>query len=147
MSQKQQPSFKKRGARYKVSAKSERTVDDIVFDSKWESKCYVRLKDRIPEGELHLQPKFIILEKFRGPDDKMVRAVTYSADFLLGPPRVNDDDELDPLNVVIDAKGHQTDVFKLKTKFWVSRYQARLWVPKNLTQLEEAISYYEQLKQ
>lgn len=133
--------------RIKVSKAEERTVDKIVFASKLEAKFYTYLKERIPKDELHLQPEFLLQEKFRDPDGNMIRTIVYKADFLLGPPREKDDDPLHPLHVVIDAKGHLTEVFRIKAKMFMYRFRGhRLWSVKNLKGLDEAIARYMEKK-
>ena len=129
--------------RIKVSKAEERTVDKIVFASKLEAKFYTHLKKVIPEKELHLQPDFLLQEKFRDLDGKMVRSIIYRADFMLGPPRENADDPLDPKHVVIDAKGHLTDMFRIKAKMYAYKFRGnRLWAVKSLKALDEAIALY-----
>lgn len=137
---------KKKG-RYTVSSKADRTVDGIVFDSRLEARFYAYLKNRVPKGELHLQPEFLLQEKCKTPDGKAIRSISYRGDFLLGPKREGVDTPLDNnRNVVIDAKGHLTDVFRIKAKMFVFRYRAKLWTAKNIKQLEAAIQHYEELR-
>lgn len=132
--------------RYTVSAKSERTVSGIVFDSKLEARFYAYIRDRVPEGELHLQPQFLLQEKFRDSEGKAIRAIAYKADFLLGPARDGDSTPLGKRHVVIDAKGHLTDIFRIKAKMFSYRYNSKLWLVKNIKQLDEALNYYEELR-
>ena len=62
---------------------------------------------------LKLQPPFELQAKFRGTDGKMVRAITYIADF-----QYNENGRV----VVEDVKGKQTDVFKIKKKLFNEVY-------------------------
>lgn len=86
------------------------------FDSKKEAGRYVQLKLMESAGEitdLELQPRFLLQEKFtrRG---KTYRKIEYVADF-----RYRDKDG----NVIVeDAKGHKTDVYQLKKKLLLARY-------------------------
>ena len=130
--------------RYKVSAKEHRTVDDIVFDSKLEAGHYVWLKENF-KGEVHRQPEFLLQEKFRNVDGKVVLPIKYKADFLLGPSRVAIEDPLAETNIVIDSKGHLTEVFRIKAKIFMHRYDAKIWTVKNNKELEEAVHHYNQL--
>lgn len=132
--------------RYKVSSKSKRTVDGIVFDSMLEANHYTWLKKNF-KGELHLQPEFLLQPKFRNSQGKAIHPIKYKADFLLGPPRSNIEDPLHDTNVVIDSKGHLTDVFRMKSKLFQYKYNSTLWLAKNYKQLEEAVLYYEELLQ
>lgn len=81
-------------------------VDGITFDSIAESKYYRVLKDRAERGEVggvELQKPFSIL----GPKGELI--CTYKADFAFW------DHKADRFRV-IDVKGVETDVFKLKRK-------------------------------
>ena len=129
--------------RIKVSKAEERTVDGIVFASKLEAKFYTHLKVVIPKGELHLQPEFLLQEKFRDADGKMIRSIVYKSDFLLGPARKDAADALDPKNIVIDAKGHLTEVFKIKAKMFMYRHRNhKLWAVKTVKALDEVVAEY-----
>jgi hypothetical protein len=91
-------------------------VDGHKFDSKTEARRYQQLILLQRAGRisgLELQPLFELQAKFRGADGKMVRAITYIADFqYLENGRV----------VVEDVKGKQTDVFKIKKKLFLEMY-------------------------
>lgn len=132
--------------RIRVSRPEARTVDGIVFASVLESKFYTILKQQIPEGELHLQPAFLLQDSFRDVDGKAIRTITYQADFLLGPKRDNNTDPVLPENVVIDAKGHMTDIFRLKAKLFLYRYKTRLVLVKTVKQLQTVIDNYLQAR-
>ena len=128
--------------RIKVSKASERTVEGMVFASKLEAKFYTILKKTIPAGHLHLQPEFQLQEGFRDVDGKAVRPIIYKADFLLGPARKKATDPIHPDNIVIDAKGHLTDVFRLKAKMFSYKYKTRLVLVKNLKALQQVMDAY-----
>jgi hypothetical protein len=128
--------------RIKVSKAEERTVDGIVFASKLEAKFYTNLKAVIPKGELHLQPEFLLQEKFKDIEGKAIRSISYKADFLLGPPRTDPAAPLHPDNVVIDAKGHLTDVFRLKAKMFMYHYPVKLYTVTSVKALLEVVNEY-----
>lgn len=142
---KKKPEEKKTG-RIQVSAKERRTVDGIVFASMWEAKVYSHLKAIIPAEHLHLQPDFLLQEKFRDCNGKAIRAIYYRADFLLGAAREDRDGPLNDDHIVIDAKGMKTDIFKLKCKLFQHRYRnARLFLPSKKADLLEIVELYKQL--
>lgn len=100
------------------------TINDIVFDSIIESKFYIHLLEECKLGNIksfELQPKYELLTKYRRmKDNKGVRAVTYTADFLIN---TNDDKE-----IIIDVKGMQTDVFRLKRKMFECKYPNKVLI-------------------
>ena len=60
-------------------------ADGVTFDSKHEALYYELLKRKRAEGEIQnfeLQPKYILQPSFKR-DGKTVRAITYTADFLV----------------------------------------------------------------
>lgn len=87
------------------------TVDGVEFDSKKEARRYCELRLLCKAGEISnlcLQVKYELIPKQDGE-----RAVYYLADFVY---RDNDGNE-----VVEDAKGMRTDVYRIKKKLmlWV----------------------------
>ena len=81
-------------------------VDGIMFDSKREASRYQELRLREQAGEianLRLQVPYILF-----PKNEHGRALKYIADFVY-----NDDTGA---LVVEDAKGHSTDVYKIKRR-------------------------------
>jgi hypothetical protein len=105
--------------KYHVSSKAQRTVDNIVFDSKAEANRYGELKILWTSGEigdLVLQPEFVLLEPFTDREGKKHRAIKYQADFSY---RTRQQPEV---VIVEDVKGHKTPVYKLKKKLLLSRY-------------------------
>ena len=110
--------FRKKYNKYGVSSKHRRTVDNIVFASKKEADMYkqVKLLERSGKiSDITLQPKFGIQDKFENEAGDKVRAITYVADFQFW------DIEHDRWRV-IDCKGYETPVFKLKKKLFEYRY-------------------------
>ena len=84
-----------------------------MFASKLESRVYAYLKRVIGKENFTLQPDFVIQEKFRFKG-KAIRAIKYVADFLV----IDGDEE-----IVVDAKGMTTPVFKLKEKMFIHKFR------------------------
>jgi ribulose 1,5-bisphosphate synthetase/thiazole synthase len=97
----------KKQGRYKVSHASARTCDGIVFDSAWECQLYGVLKSLVGVEGFTMQVPFELIPAYVSPSGKKVRATHYVADFVV---RETGD--------VIDAKGHETEVFRLKRKMF-----------------------------
>ena len=112
------------------------TIDGITFDSKAEGRYYEHLQKLKKTGvveDFEMQKVFTLLDKFAHPQTgKTVRAVTYRADFEVyySDGRVE----------VVDIKGFITDVFKIKAKLFMYRYQMPLvllkWDKRNDTFVE-----------
>lgn len=90
-------------------------VDGIKFDSKAEARYYVLNKHK---PRMERQVKFELLPKFECCGKKY-RAITYNADFVFYDPEGNPEK-------VVDVKGVQTDVFRLKAKWFMSKYKIPL---------------------
>jgi hypothetical protein len=90
-------------------------VDGIIFDSKKEAARYCSLKLMERAGEitdLQLQVPYELQPKYRRQTDgKAIRAITYVADFVYTDIRTGE-------QVIEDAKGMETDVFKIKKKLF-----------------------------
>ena len=133
---------------YSKFKSSKITVDGVTYDSKLEFNVYRTLKDWLepfPEFSVERQVTFELQPKFR-INGKMIRAITYTADFCiyvrLYHPEVNAYG--DPkLLYVIDAKGLETEVFKVKKKLFAYKYQREIVLLKSVKQtkqwLEDAI--------
>lgn len=96
-------------SRHKYGARKT-TVDGYTFDSKAEANRYqdLRLLERAGEiSGLSLQPSFALLPSYKR-NGKMVRAITYFADFMYTE---------DGRTVVEDVKGVETEVFRIKWKW------------------------------
>jgi Protein of unknown function (DUF1064). len=93
-----------------------------TFDSTREAVCYLELRERLKKGEiknLRLQVPFELLPEIweekvvhLKTKDKIVKrlvqdATTYIADFVY---------EENGVEIVVDAKGYKTEVYKLKKK-------------------------------
>ena len=78
-------------------------LDWINFDSEIEARFYSENKEEIYK----VHPRYILQPSYRGPSGKIVKAITYIADFEM----MNGD--------VIDVKGKATEVANIKRKiFW-----------------------------
>ena len=97
----------------KLSTKSRYTtykpvVDGIQFDSMMEARYYLFLLEGKRQGkikEFKMQVPFVLQPKFK-KDGKTVRAIEYVADFVIDS------------STVVDVKGVETEVFKLKAKLF-----------------------------
>lgn len=98
----------------------ERTADGIVFDSKYEMIGYELVKRHVPEGYWQRQVKFSLLPKkvihTRGVKENIL-PMTWSCDFLIGPPYVAGQPLSDDY-LVIDVKGNPTEQFKVRLKLF-----------------------------
>lgn len=97
-------------------------VDGITFDSKIEARYYQYLKQLKKQGivkDFELQPKFILLERFK-KNGKTFRSIEYIADFKVEYPNGYVE--------VVDIKGMETKDFKIKRKLFEYRYPATLKV-------------------
>ncbi|MBC8590638.1 DUF1064 domain-containing protein [Lachnospiraceae bacterium NSJ-29] len=91
-------------------------VDGITFDSKKEAEYYCKLKLLKQAGEIKdfgLQPRYELQPTFR-KNGTTYRAITYVADFIIT--------NLDGTTEVVDIKGVETQVFKIKQKLFEYMY-------------------------
>lgn len=91
-------------------------VDGITFDSKKEADYYCQLKILKRGGEIRdfgLQERYELQPTFK-KNGTTHRSITYVADFVI----VN----LDGTTEVIDVKGVETQVFKIKQKLFEYKY-------------------------
>lgn len=94
-----------------------------MFASKWELRVYEWLRRMIPAEHLHLQPAFLLQPECRDDLGRIVRPVRYFADFLISRrPRVEEDAPLAEEDIVVDAKGWRTEIFRMKAKWFVNAY-------------------------
>lgn len=117
-------------------------IDGITFDSKDEGKYYEYLKDIKAQGKIlnfELQPKFIIIPKFKYKD-KTERAATYTLDFLIY--HTNGTEEY------VDVKGFETQQGILKFK--LLKYQHPnlnfKWIARSLKYGQDGWIEYQELK-
>lgn len=85
------------------------TLDGIKFSSQKEADKYWQLKHDPRVEHFELQPKFLLQKAFV-KDGHKYRAIYYIADFEV----LYKDGTVE----IIDVKGIQTDVFKLKAKLF-----------------------------
>lgn len=91
-------------------------VDGIEFDSQKEAEYYCQLKLLKRAGEIKgfgLQPRYELQPKFR-KNGKKYRPITYIADFVIS----NNDGTTE----IVDVKGVETQVFKIKKKMFEYKY-------------------------
>jgi hypothetical protein len=90
-------------------------VDGIKFDSRKEANHYCELKLLQKAGiisDLKLQPRYLLQNSFKY-NGKIERAIEYVADF----------EYVEKGKVIVeDCKGMKTDVYKLKRKLFLYRY-------------------------
>lgn len=92
-------------------------VDGIKFDSKKESVRYTELKLMKIAGTINsflLQPSYVLQDKYRRKDGKLIREIQYRADFAVLYP--------DGHVEIEDVKGMETAVFKIKRKLLEAKY-------------------------
>lgn len=103
-------------------------LDGITFDSKEEARYYEYLKTKRAAGEIQnfeLQPNYILQPSFKR-DGRTIRAITYTADFLVY--------HLDGSEEVIDVKGMETQQGIMRRKmFWYEYPDLKLtWICRSL---------------
>ena len=98
------------------------TVDGITFASKSEGRYYQHLLGLMESGvveSFEMQKPYTLLDKFPHPKTgKTIRAIKYVPDFEV----IYSDGRVE----VVDVKGMQTDVFRMKCKLFMFRYQIPL---------------------
>ena len=103
------------------------TLDGIKFDSVAEARFYGLLKSLKLAKKIdgfELQKKYELQEGFRH-NGKAVRSIDYYADFVVARG-----DKID----IIDVKGHETEVFKLKRKMFIKKYEKDILVIKDINE-------------
>lgn len=103
--------------RYSKYNAKKKVVDGHTFDSKREAERYCELKLFVRAGEirdLELQPRFLLQDKFVDKQGNKHRKIEYVADFLYIDKQGR--------NVVEDVKGVLTDVYKIKKKIFLKKY-------------------------
>ena len=102
--------------------------DGRKFDSKLECNIYKVLKERLtPNYTIDFQPSFVLQEKFEF-DGHVIRPITYKADFV-----IYKDSETEA-KAVIDAKGMETNEFKIKRKLFIRKYGYDIVILKSMKQ-------------
>ncbi len=91
-------------------------IDGIIFDSKLEARFYEYIKRLKADGHIknfELQKKFLLLDAFEKNGEKF-RKIEYVADFVI----YHHDGSME----VMDTKGVETDIFKVKRKLFEKNY-------------------------
>lgn len=133
----------KKAGRYTVSPKEARTYAGIVFDSKWECETYKLLCTFLPaDVRVHRQISFILQDKFKAANGKAVRAIHYSADFVITRDAELKENEIPTDAFVIDSKGHITDIFKIKNKLFMYKYGAVIHQVKSAKDVAVVVDLY-----
>ena len=102
--------------------------DGRKFDSKLECNIYKVLKERLtPNYKIGFQPSFVLQEKFEFYGH-IIRPITYKADFV-----IYKDSETEA-KAVIDAKGMETNEFKIKRKIFIRKYGYDIVILKSMKQ-------------
>ena len=127
----------KSGNKYRVGPPEGRTVDGILFASKFEARVYSDFKQRLGPGAFSMQPKFLLQEGFIDEKGKKHRAIYYVSDFLIGHPRGDDSAPLHPGDVVVEIKGFKTSEYRLKLKMFLARYKPRFFEVHSVSALDE----------
>ena len=94
------------------------TVDGIRFDSLHEANRYMELK-LLERGkairDLRRQVKYQLVPTVRSNGKVIQRAINYYADFVYTDCRTGKE-------IVEDAKGYKTDVYRMKKKMMLNKY-------------------------
>ena len=94
-------------------------VDGIKFASMAEAKRYRELRLLERAGEIRtliMQPSFVIQDAFTSNQGLRISAIRYVADFEYFDNKTGE-------TIVEDVKGVKTDVFLIKMKMFLKRYQ------------------------
>lgn len=95
-------------AKSKYGNKKSDSFDGFKFDSKWERDCYTKLKYMQLAGEI----KTLRCQVRYNLHVSGILVAAYVADFVV--------EKKDGTEVVLDAKGVSTDVFRLKKKLMMA---------------------------
>ncbi len=97
-------------------------IDGIKFDSKAEGEYYLHLKQQVTERQIlgfERQKRMLLQEGFSVEGVKgKIRPIFYVVDFIIT--------ENNGTLTYVDVKGMETDVFKLKKKLFMKRYNTAL---------------------
>jgi hypothetical protein len=95
-------------------------VDGIRFDSAREARRYAELKIKLKAGEisnLRLQPEFTLQDAYHTATGERVGAIRYRGDFLYVE---------NGSTIVEDAKGVRTQVYIIKRKMMLEKYNIKI---------------------
>jgi len=116
--------------KYHVSPKVERTYDGIVFDSKFEMQAYKLLVSNLGKDYFTLSPVYELQPGFRDEQGKAIRAIKYVGDFLI---------QYNNKEYIVDTKGMETPVFKMKEKMFKYVFKKRIYKIKSKKRMLEFI--------
>lgn len=91
-------------------------TEGYTFDSRAEANHFHYLKNLLADGkiaDLRIHPIYILQDRFQAADGSVVRAITYIADFAYMERG---------REIVVDVKGVETAVFRLKRSLFLKRY-------------------------
>jgi hypothetical protein len=110
--------MKKENSPKKSKYKNKETMaDGIVFDSEAEARYYLKLQMLKLSGlieDFELQPKFELQPSFKTPESQTIRAITYTADFLVTLSS--------GVQEIIDVKGMETQQGIMRIKMFKYHY-------------------------
>jgi hypothetical protein len=95
-------------------------LDGIKFDSQMESLYYKHLKILEKANIISFfvcHPQYILQDSYRNDEGVKIRAIKYIADFEVTYP--------DGRVEIVDIKGKETEVFKIKKKLFEYRYPGK----------------------
>ncbi len=97
------------------------TIDGVTFDSqreaaRWQQLCLMEKAGRI--ADLQRQVKYVLLPAQKDRSGKVIeKQLTYVADFVY---------KQNGQTVVEDSKGYRTEVYRIKRKLMLWRYDIRV---------------------
>ena len=114
----------------------------IKFDSKLECNIYKVLKEELidpftkrEEFTIQLQVPYTLQDKFKF-NGKVIRPITYRADFVIHK-RDLVMDAIYRRVAIIDAKGMETNEFKLKKKLFMKKFNYEITILNSMKQAKE----------
>lgn len=129
----------KKAGRITVAEKDRRTADGIVFDSMIEKDAYLIFKEKLGVKNFIRQPKFKLQDEFIDIEGFKHKAIHYIADFAFFTKKTYFDKKVPSKVIVVDIKGMQDSVFKLKHKMFLYRYEKKLYLPKTKKHILELV--------
>lgn len=126
----------------------EKTKSGVIENIKNNTKeLSINVPNHIWNMAVELQPKYELQEKFKF-NGKSIRAIDYTADFKITllhsylvttelkpfqPPLYN----TDQYEYIVDAKGMETEVFKIKKKMFIKKYNKDVVIVKSVKQFTQ----------
>ncbi len=124
-----------------VSEKSKRESDNMLFDSMIEKEAYELFRDSVGLRNFVMQPKFLLQPGFVDVEGNKVRPIYYIADFAFFTKKKEFNKTIPAQVVVVDIKGMQDSVFKLKHKMFSFKFNKKLFLPKTKKQVKDLIQF------